>query len=216
MSWSSVESPLWSMPRSLPTSRPIRTTEPTAAQEPITLDEAKKQCEIAAEVDYHDDYLRRLITAAREQVENDTGLVCYTGSFTWKQTQFPCGEVWELPDVRPVTAITSITYVDTAGATQTWGSGNYTLHTGAVTQFIGLAYGASWPTVRGDLNGITVTLVAGYASAAAVPQRVKQACLYLVNHWFVSRDTVSIGTISPDIAMTYDSLIAGLRRASYP
>lgn len=201
---------------SLPVTRPVRASEPTQDQEPITLDEAKKQCGIAGEINFHNDDLRRTITAAREQVEADTGLVCYTGSFTWKLTQFPATDWLELPGIRPITAISSIAYVDTAGATQTWSSSNYSLETSGVTQFVRLAYGASWPTTRGDINGITVTFTAGYATVLAVPQRVKQACLFLVNHWFVSRDTVSIGTISPSIELTYDALVRGLMRSTYP
>lgn len=199
-----------------PVQRPTRTTEPTQLQEPITLAEAKKQCGVADGIDYHDEDLRRLITAAREQVENDTGIVCYTGAFTWEQTQFPCGEVWELPDIRPVTAITGITYVDTAGASQTLSTSVYELKTKAVTQYIALKYGQSWPSVRGDLGGITVSMTAGYSSALTVPKRVKQACLFLINHWFANRDTVSTGTISPGIELTYEALIRGLRRGSYP
>ena len=213
---SSVESPHYSRTTPLPVQQAIRTTEPTTLQEPVTLAEAKKQCEVPPDVSYHDEHIQLLITAARQQVEHDTGLVCYTGAFTWKFTDFPCSDYFELPGVRPVTAITSITYVDTAGATQTWSSSNYALETGAVKPYVRLAYGQSWPTTRGDINGVTVTLVAGYSSVLTVPARVKQAVLFLVNHWFVSRDTVSIGTSSPEISMTYDALIHGLMRSSYP
>lgn len=199
-----------------PVTRPVRTTEPTFEQEPVTLPQAKKQCEVAEGITYHDEHLRQLIVSAREQVEHDTGLVCYTGTFTWKQTNFPHGEWIELPDIRPITAITSITYTDATGTTATWAAANYVLETSGVTQFVRLAYNQVWPTIRGDHNGIALTLAAGYATAQAVPQRVKQAVLFLVNHWFVSRDTVNIGTISPGIEMTYDALIAGLRRGSYP
>ena len=42
------------------------------ASEPVTLTEAKKQCEIAASDTAHDDHLTLLIQAAREQWEHDT------------------------------------------------------------------------------------------------------------------------------------------------
>jgi len=199
-----------------PISDVIRTTEPTFEQEPLSLAEAKMQCGVAIDVDYHDPLLRQIISAARQQVENDTGIVCYTGSHTWKFTDWPCDSYLEIPGKRPVTSITSITYVDTDGNTQTWGSSNYVLDTAGVKPFIRLAYATDWPSIRGDINGITVTLIAGYATVAAVPQRIKQACLLLVNHWFANRDTVSVGTISPDISLTYDALVGGLSRRSYP
>jgi uncharacterized phiE125 gp8 family phage protein len=200
----------------LPISKPVRTAEPTLLQEPVTVAEARRQCGIGEGIDYHDPQLQLLITAAREQVENDTGIVCYTGSFTYKMTEWPYGDFFTLADLRPVTSITSIAYLDTDGASQTLATTVYQLETANVKQFVRLKYNQLWPSLRGDINGITVTFVAGYATVLAVPSRVKQAVLFLVNHWFVSRDTVSIGTISPEISLTYDALINGLGRRTYP
>lgn len=195
-----------------PVSRAIRTTEPTTAQEPVTLAEAKKQCEIPSDVSYHDEHIQRLISAARQQVEHDTGLVCYTGTYTWKLTDFPCGEYFELPDVRPVTSITSITYVDTAGATQTLATSVYALEEKAVKPFVYLKYGQSWPTVRGDINGVTVTLVAGYATVLTVPQRVKQAVLLQLHiQWLLTHEQDAKGQQDG-----YERLVAALMRSSYP
>lgn len=196
----------------LPITKPVRSAEPTF--EPVTLAEAKKQCEVAEAIGFHDEHLADLIKAAREQVEHDAGIACATGTFTYKLSQWPCGEYFEIP-LRPVTSITSIVYVDNAGSSTTWTSTNYSLETSTVQPIVRLTYGNYFPTIRGDINGITVTLVAGYA-AGSVPRMVKQAVLFLVNHWFVSRDTVSIGTISPSIEMTYDALIARLGRSTYP
>lgn len=199
-----------------PITKPIRSTAPTILQEPLSLAEAKKQCGVAEGVNYHDDIIQRLIVAARETVENDTGIVCYTGTFTWKFTHWPDDEWFEIRAIRPVTSITSIAYLDGNGTSQTWAASNYTLETSTVTPLVRLTYGNTFPAIRGDVNGITVTLVAGYATVAAVPVMVKQAILFLINHWFVSRDTVSIGTISPEISMTYDALVNRLMRSSYP
>lgn len=199
----------------LPITKPVRSAVPTF--EPVTLSEARHQCGVAEGDSYQTAFLERLITTAREQVEHDTGLVVATGTFTWKFTEWPCGDYFELPSsVRPVSSITSIVYINTAGSSATWSVSEYTLDATTVEPIVKLNYGYSWPSIRGDINGITVTLVAGYATQLAIPQRVKQAVLFLVNHWFVSRDTVSIGTISPGIEMTYDALVNGLRRSSYP
>lgn len=195
-----------------PVTRPVRTTEPTILQEPISLAEAKKQCGIGDGIDYHDDHLRRLITTAREQVEQDTGLVCYTGSFTWKQTYFASGDWWELPDIRPVTSITSIAYLDGDGTSQTFSAANYALHTSGVNQYIALAYGQTWPTLRGDPDGITVTLVAGYATVLAVPQRVKQAVLLALHvAWLLFTEKDDDQQVEG-----YRRMVASLQRGSYP
>lgn len=200
---------------SLPISEPVRVTAPTFAQEPITLQEARRQCSLPESDGYHDQLLQSLIVAAREQVEQDTSLVCYTGSFTYKLTEWPDGDFFTIP-LRPVTSITSIAYLDANGDSQVWASSNYTLKTGAVKQFVHLTHNAIFPVIRGDYYGITVTFVAGYATVAAIPQRIKQAILLLVGHWFLHRETVLTGTISKEIEFSYSALIGGLMRSSYP
>lgn len=165
----------------LPVTRPVRATEPTFAQEPLTLVDAKRQCGIAQEVSQHDEQLSMFITAARQEVERDASLVCYTGTFTWKMTEFPCRDWFELPDIRPVTSITSIVYVASDGTSTTWGGSNYSLETSALNPYVRLAYGQVWPTVRGDIGGITVTFVAGYASVSLIPAKVKYAVQQMVH-----------------------------------
>jgi uncharacterized phiE125 gp8 family phage protein len=171
---------------SLPISKPVRTTAPTLLQEPVTVAEARRQCRIADAIAYHDEELAALIAAAREMVENDTGIVCYTGSFTQKFTDW---SGVDLADVRPVTSITSIAYLDGDGTSQTLSTDVYQLETASVKQFVRLKYGQNWPTTRGDTNGITVTYVAGYATVAAVPQMVKLAVpLKLHCEWLLKNE----------------------------
>jgi hypothetical protein len=62
------------------------------------------------------------------------------------------------------------------------------------------------------LNGITVTLVAGYSTVAAVPQRVKQAVLLQLHiQWLLEN-----GEDASDQQGAYERMIAGLRRGTYP
>ena len=197
-----------------PITRPIRTTEPTAEQEPISLDEARSQCGLVGN-NAHDADLQGFITSAREQVENDTGLVCYTGSFTWKLTDWPYESWFEIRALRPVTAITSITYLDGSGATQTWAASSYQLETSTVVPLVRLTYAQSWPgDFRGDVNGITVTLVAGYASVEAVPQRVKQAVRLAVHVLWLLKMEDAAEAQKQQVA--YDRQIWLLQRGSYP
>jgi len=192
----------------------VRTTEPTFEQEPLTHSEARRQCGIGEGVTYHDPDLRSWVIAARRTVEKDTGLVGYTGSFTWKQTYFPDGDWWELPDIRPVTSITSITYLDGDGTSQTWGASNYALHTSGVNQYIALAYGQTWPTLRGDPNGITVTLVAGHATVLAIPEDFKDAVkLNLRIRWLLFQENAQEAERQQE---GYDRMVRNLQRGSYP
>jgi len=197
-----------------PITKPIRSSEPTAAQEPITLEEAKSQCGLAGN-DAHDFDLQGYIVSARQQVENDTGLICYTGSFSWKLTDWPYEGWFEIRAVRPVTAISSITYIDGSGATQTWSSSKYVLETSTVVPLVRLAYAESWPgDVRGDINGITVTLVAGYATVPAIPQKVKEAVKLAVHILWLLKMEDSSEAQKQQVA--YDRQIAFIQRGSYP
>lgn len=188
--------------------KPVRSADPTF--EPLTLEEAKKQIGVG-DIDVHDAMLNDLIKEAREQVEHDTGLVCGTGTFTYKFTDWPCGDYFELP-LRPVTSITSIVYVDSGGTSTTWTSTNYSLETSTVQPIVRLTHGNFFPSLRGDINGITVTLVAGYATRTAIPIRLKQACLLrLQMQW-----NLHLEMPTSDLMAGYDRMLASLQRSTYP
>jgi uncharacterized phiE125 gp8 family phage protein len=198
-----------------PATKWIRSAVPTF--EPVELSRAKRQCSLPVEAsyDHHDELLNDLIKTARETVERDASLALCTGTYTRKFTEFGWRDWFELADLKPITSITSITYVDTTGTTQTWDAANYSLDVYGVAPSVLLAYDSIWPTLRGDVNGITMTAVAGYATQALIPMRAKQAVLMLVGHWFIHRETVLTGTISKDIEFSYTSLIESLRREVY-
>lgn len=197
-----------------PVTIPVRTTEPTFQQEPITVAEAKDQCGVAAEVGTFDSWFAGAIVSARLQVEHDAGVICYTGTFTWKLTEFPYGGFFELPSsLRPVTAVGPITYVASDGTTTTLGASTYALKETAIMPHVALAYGQTWPSVRGDMNGITVSITAGYATVLAIPQPIKTAVKLAVHiEWLLRME-------QPDLAMKqqagYDRWLNLLRREMY-
>lgn len=206
-------------------SKPTRSASPTF--EPVTLAEAKKHVELAEEYTHHDSHLVDLIQLAREQVEHDTGIVCCTGTFIWKLSQFPDYQLqhqqtkspasWVTIPLRPVTSITSITYVDDAGSTQTWSSTNYGLKTDLPQPIIYLGYDKTWPTHRGFINDITVTLVAGYATQGSVPQLLKQMCLLAIARDFYDRN--GLERHDQDVnsyVRSYEMLLRRVQRCNYP
>lgn len=172
------------MQTSYPISKPARSASP-AAFEVVSLQEAKDQVRVAESNAEFDPMLLEYITTAREQVERDGLLVAATGTYTIKRTTWGKYDWLELPSsLRPVTSITSITYVDTSGATVTFSSSQYSLDTYAITPIVKLGHGYVWPAIQSDINGITITAVAGYASAAAVPKRIKEAVrLHISQAW---------------------------------
>lgn len=159
-----------------------RTVDPTA--EPVTVEEAKAQARIDATTD--DALIEGYIVAARELAESYTKRVFVTQ--TWQQTYdwwFP----WIIHSmVNPVQSVSSITYIDGAGDSQTLGASVYTLDTKTAKARIHLAYNETWPTTRAIQNAVTVTLVTGYGAATEVPQSIKLAILGLVGHWYNNRE----------------------------
>jgi uncharacterized phiE125 gp8 family phage protein len=195
-----------------PITRPVESAAPTF--EPLELKEAKYQCGIAQDGSYDDEWLRDNITAARQQVEEDTGLAICTRTFTQKFTDWPSDEGLEI-HLRPVTAISSIVYLDTSGASTTLSSSIYVAPDSTmVTPLIRLAYSQNWPALRGDINGITVTFVAGYASAVVIPKRVKEA-VKLALHVMWLRHMENNAEADRQQA-GYERQIAKITRSSYP
>lgn len=138
-----------------------------------------------------------MIGAATESAEHATGRALMVQ--TW-EAGFDAFPAWvgvstaiELTRV-PVQSVTSVTYIDSAGAVQTLLPTLYTL----VQDDFGFTrilptYGTSWPAVRGDTDGVKVRYVAGYASAALVPAAVKSWILLAVGTLYESRESETVG-----------------------
>lgn len=159
----------------------------------VSLIEAKAHVRQDAADD--DTLITSLIGAATEAAEHMTGRSLLAQTWELSLNAFPTE--FELTRV-PVSAITSINYTDTAGATQTLASTAYAL---AQDDF-GFAlilptYNTVWPVSRGDVGNVKVTYVAGYANAAAVPAGIKQWILLQIGAMYASREseTISMGQV---------------------
>jgi uncharacterized phiE125 gp8 family phage protein len=168
-------------------------TAPDAASpftEVVTVSELKTHCRI--DVSDEDTYLEAIILAARQYAENYTWRAFMTQ--TWRATYdcFPC--VIEVPRP-PLQSVTSITYVDDAGDTQTLSASLYQVDTKSQPGRIIPAYGESWPTIRSDtLNAVTVNFVAGYGDDPEdVPAGLRHAVKFLAGHFYENRENVLIG-----------------------
>lgn len=78
---------------------------------------------------------------------------------------WPCEGFIDVPRP-PLVSITSITYVDTNGEEQTWATDQYDVDIPVGPRCrrgrIEPAYGVSWPTIRRQMNAVTVRFRAGY------------------------------------------------------
>lgn len=180
-------------------------TAPTI--EPLSYDEAKAHCRV--DTDEESGLLNALIQTAREYAERYTSRALLPQTWDWKLDAFPCGEfVLPLP---PVTSITSISYVDTDGDSQTWSSALYRtdLPSGptAARARIEPVYGEVYPQTRALSNAVTVRFVCGYANEAAVPSSIKAAMLLLIGHWYGNREPVVVGAITTSVPLAVDALL---------
>jgi uncharacterized phiE125 gp8 family phage protein len=164
------------------------------ASEPVSVDEAMAWCR----VDPYDDNARQLvaalITSARQIVENDTGRCLLPTTFRLSRDRFPHPAHGKFPlladwEVRlpsaPLQSVTSITYVDELGVTQTLDPVNYVVDVDAQPGRIVKATNYSWPcTLRHHPQALQITYVAGYADVASVPQPLKDAIRCLVTYLY--------------------------------
>jgi uncharacterized phiE125 gp8 family phage protein len=110
----------------------------------------------------------------------------------------------------PLASVTSITYVDGAGATQTLSLSVYTVDTSEEPGRIRLAYGQSWPSIRDQRAAVTVRYVCGYGGPGSVPEAAKAALKLYVGHLYENREVAITGTIITQVPMAFRSLIGSL------
>lgn len=179
-------------------------TAPTV--EPLTLPEAKRQCQLADSVSVHDGMLLSLITAARSFCEQVTNRQLCTATRKLILDCFPCSLEPILLPFAPLQSVSSIAYLDAAGDTQTWSSSEYRVSTATEPGRIMPAFGETYPTTRNTTDAVTVQYVCGYGLAVAVPMPLKQAMLLLIGHWFANREAAAAGSMS-EVPMAVESLL---------
>jgi uncharacterized phiE125 gp8 family phage protein len=180
------------------------------ATEPLTLAEAKLHLRV--DINDENDLITALIVAAREYVETFTHRALITQTWDWTCDAFPCGdESVQLPKA-PLVSVTSVSYIDGSGSTQTWAASNYTVDAPAGPWALGgriiPGYNVFYPVTRSIENAVTVRFVAGYGAATAVPASIKAAMKILIGTWFgPGRENVNIGNLVTVIPQTVDALL---------
>lgn len=141
--------------------------------------------------DTEDPELSTMITAARMRCENATDRAMISQTWELHLDYFPpCGYV-EFP-LAPLQSVSSVTYTDTAGDSQTFAASNYVVHTpdgpNASRGRLALTRASVWPATYGDINDIQIQFVAGYGDAASdVPAILRQAMLMDATTLYESR-----------------------------
>jgi uncharacterized phiE125 gp8 family phage protein len=147
------------------------------------------------------------LSVAREVFERLTGRVLSTQTYELAVPDWSDSGLISL-DRNPVSAITSVKYLDAAEAEQTLDPSNYLLHTGedsaAVLTFRGTF---SPPTIADRHDAVRVNFTAGSATLAAVPHSQRQAIVLLAAHYFTFRTPYDVGTALNEVPMNLMSLI---------
>lgn len=190
-----------------------------AASEPVTTAEAKSYLKV--DFDSQDANIARLVSAARGYCEKRRDAQFVTATWDLTLDRFPslndrAGCDLNYPDFdrdaiqvwrEPLRSVTSITYVDADGATQTLATAAYQVDTKSRVARIRPAYGYTWPTVRQQMNAVTVRMSLGYGDAVDVPSDFRLAILLLVAHWYRNPEAVITGTIATELELSVNALL---------
>ena len=157
-----------------------------AIQSPVTLDEMKDHLRVTHTDD--DQYINALCLAATSWAEKFQNRTYVKRPRVMVLDKFP-------PAIRPLypplISVTSIVYIDLDGVSQTLAASEYRVDTITEPGRITEAYECTWPDTRTITNAVTINYVAGYGTAAAVPDEVKAAIKLMAGHLYEHREAVS-------------------------
>lgn len=181
--------------------------------EPITVEDARLHLDL--DDNYYDSQLSQLITVARKRVEQDSRRSLLSQTHVLSMDIFPSSGVIELPTA-PVISVTSVTYVDTNDAVQTFSDTKYSVDSNNTPSRIVINDGEDFPTVRGHYDDIKITYVAGYGTSRNdVDEVAKFAIKMMISHLFNSPSIAAHGTVNV-VPLGYDSLVRSLAWGQYP
>lgn len=162
----------------------------SSAEMPVTLDMTRMHLR-NEDLRYDDEYLVGLIKAATGIIEKQYGLALLTQTIVQYHQGFPpSSDTPLLLRIAPLLSVTSITYMDSAGATQTWNSAQYTSGHFNNTAFIVPKINYAWPTDVADMpNAVTITYQAGFGTkASSIPAPIRSAALLMIGSMYENRE----------------------------
>lgn len=160
--------------------------------------------------------IERWILEGAAKLRHDARVALITETRRRKLHAFPAGGLIVLDSVAPLASVTSIAYLDGAGASQTLATSVYSVDTDRRPGQIWLKYGQSWPATRAEPNAVTITYTAGYGAAAtAIPGLAQQAILSLVRLRLDHPDDIDTGGVG-EAPQGYAAAVEYLSWGGYP
>jgi len=154
------------------------------AVEPITLAEAKLHAKVDTSAD--DTLIGDLIVAARQYAEQYTqrAFINQTWRLTLDYYEFNFERRYIELDKGNIDSIASFNCYDSNNNVALFANTNYRLSGSRLV----LDDKAEWPIFNRLYEAVSIDYVAGFgATAADVPQAIKQAILMLVDHYYINR-----------------------------
>lgn len=185
-----------------------RLTWTTPSASIITVAELKSHLRV--DFDDDDDLISDLVVAAQAHIEGPEGIGLALAPSTWRLSLdgFPSDQVIAIP-LGPVTAVTGITYLDTAGATQTLSLADVRIDLDARPARITPALTKDWPATADLVGAVKITFTAGPATP---DPGLKRAVLMLAAHWYANPSATAPGQV-PEIPLGVAAILA--RKSPY-
>ena len=176
---------------------------------PVSVSDLKDHLNVAQADTSQDTKLESLILAAKERVERDIDRITINSSFS---TYGPSFDDSVRLNIKPVTSVTSVQYVDSDGVLQSLDSYRYL----PSAQLILPAIGEEFPAVyEGIPDAVIVSFTAGYgADSGCMPRLIQAAIKLCCGKWFYDPAQESSALHSQE--NSYRAIINNLTRSSYP
>ncbi|MCP5385951.1 MAG: phage head-tail connector protein [Novosphingobium sp.] len=176
---------------------------------PLSVFEAKRQLRIEPEDTDQDDHIADLCAAAHRKIERDLGFPILRQTLETHLTGFPRGSIWLGGGDSP--EIVAIRYRDTTNAVQTLDPAKYVLDAASRLIRVYPALPVTWPATACTPGAVVVQWRAGWEQPSDVDEDLIHAMKLLVGHWDQNREAVVVGTISTEVQIALDDILAPLR-----
>lgn len=174
------------------------------AVDPVTLNEAKVHLRVDPDLSDDNALITSLIKAATETAQGFTHRQFVSATYELRFDIFP--QVINL--LRPpLISVTSVKYLDDAGATQTVDTAVYEVDKFSTVGRIRPKASQSWPSTGDFMGAVIIEYIAGYGVAAAVPKDILSAILLMIGHLYEHREDVLVGVAGNQIPRGANNLL---------
>jgi uncharacterized phiE125 gp8 family phage protein len=196
----------------------------------VTLDQAMAQLHIEETDDAT--LLQSYIDTAVNDLDGKDGILgraLLTQTWRFTVDDFFCGREWQqrksghhmMPRLRlplpPLQSVTTVTYVDTTGTTQTLDPSTYRVMTDDTPGYIEPVYGQWWPETQRQREAVQITFVCGYGNtAASVPQIIRTHMLLRIAQLYENREAIMVGQTATEQPWAVGALENFRARHLYP